>query len=274
MTRRQDLHPLIHLIYTAGAIVLTLLLKHPACAFLSFAAAFALSVRAAGKKALLFDLFMIPFPLLWTVCYAAFHHFGVTPLAVNRVGNSITLESVLCGLIMGLQIAAVMIELVYFFTVFSTDKVVYLFGRLSPRLSLYLSILFRLIPDTVRTSGRYVAARKGIGKGRRYVLSATVTQMLDAHARTAMSMRARGYGLSGRTAYALFPFEMPERIRTLLLSVLIIICVSAHALGFAHAVYNPQISVAPPSLSLAAFLTLYGLFLLSPELLNMRKGSA
>ena len=86
--RFRDYHPAIHLIYFAGAIAGTILFDHPVLVVISWAAAFACSVLFAGKKAFVFDLILLPLAGLWTLWYASFHHFGVTALGTNSVGNS------------------------------------------------------------------------------------------------------------------------------------------------------------------------------------------
>ena len=51
------------------------------------------------------------------------------------------------------------------YSVFSSDKVVYLFGKASPRLSLFLAILLRMVPRIKGEAKRIHTARRGLGKG-------------------------------------------------------------------------------------------------------------
>ena len=62
------------------------------------------------------------------------------------MGNEITLESLLYGLMLGGTIAAVLMWLSCLHTVFTADKTVYLAGRIAPKLALFLAILLRLVP--------------------------------------------------------------------------------------------------------------------------------
>ncbi len=97
--------------------------------------------------------------------YSSYHHFGVTVLKQNFIGNNLTVESFVYGMVTGLRAAAVCMWLSCLFRVVSSDKVLYLFGRVSPRLSLFLTILLRFIPRIGRETRKINLAQKGIGRG-------------------------------------------------------------------------------------------------------------
>ena len=65
----------------------------------------------------------------------------------------------------GLRFATLCMWLEAIFRVVTSDKVVYLFGRVSPRLSLFLTILLRFIPRVGREARKINLAQKGIGRG-------------------------------------------------------------------------------------------------------------
>ena len=99
-------HPVINLIYFATALAGIILFRHPVFLAISFAASFAWSVKLRGKRGLVFDLCLIPMVLLYAGIYASYNHFGVTDLAANFIGNEITLESIVYGLVLGTTAAA------------------------------------------------------------------------------------------------------------------------------------------------------------------------
>ena len=85
----------------------------------------------------------------------------MTVIGENFTGNHITLESVLCGLDISVRAAAAVMFFSCVLAVVSSDKIVYLFGRISPRLSLFLSILLRTAPRL-----RQYARRVSLAQGR------------------------------------------------------------------------------------------------------------
>ena len=101
-----------------------------------------------------FGLCLVPLVVALGLFYSSYHHFGVTNLRQNFIGNQITLESLVYGLALGCTLAGVAMWMSCVYAVFSADKVVYLLGRVSPRLSLFLSLLLRLVPEM------WVQARK------------------------------------------------------------------------------------------------------------------
>lgn len=64
-----------------------------------------------------------------------------------------------------MTVGAVIIFLSCFLTIFSSDKVVYVFGRISPKLSLFLSVILRTVPRVKKYAGKINVAQKGVGRG-------------------------------------------------------------------------------------------------------------
>ena len=132
--------------------------------FCSGTAAFLYSVKLNGLRGLIFDMCLIPFIAGYdSAVYSYYNHFGVTNLRQNFIGNNITLEAVVYGIEIGITAASVIMMLSCLFAVFSSDKVVYLFGRVSPKLSLFLSIILRTVPRVKKKSRTVDTAQKGIG---------------------------------------------------------------------------------------------------------------
>lgn len=148
-----------------------------------------------------------------------FNHYGVTMLYyVKSSGNWITLEALVYGVVLG----AVMFVVIQWFScynkVMTTDKFIYLFGRIIPALSLILSMALRFVPRftaqlKVIRSGQKAMGRD-VSEGSLFarirhglnMLSILVTWALENAIETSDSMRSRGYGLKGRTAFSHLPF--------------------------------------------------------------------
>ena len=141
-------HPAVNFIFFAAAIYGAVSFKHPVFLAIAYVCAFVYSIKRCGKRAVIFSLCLLPLILAFALYYSSYHHFGVTVLRQNFIGNNLTVESFVYGLVIGLRFATLCMWLEAIFRVVTSDKVVYLFGRVSPRLSLFLTILLRFIPQS------------------------------------------------------------------------------------------------------------------------------
>lgn len=105
--RFDSYHPVINLIYFVSAIACTIWFHHPVFLGISYVCAFVYSVKLNGKRAVIFNLCLIPLIFLYAAWYSYYNHFGVTNLRQNFIGNQITLESVVYGIVRGTTVAAV-----------------------------------------------------------------------------------------------------------------------------------------------------------------------
>ena len=181
----------------------------------------------------------------------------MTVLKQNFIGNNLTVESFVYGMVTGLRAAAVCMWLSCLFRVVSSDKVLYLFGRVSPRLSLFLTILLRFIPRIGREARKINLAQKGIGRGsnqgnvfRRLVnclriFSMLITWMISALALESDSMRSRGSLLRGRTAFSIYRFDNRDRAFVITLFTCITLTAMGVILGASKMWYNPRIIWRP-----------------------------
>lgn len=217
-------HPLVTMLYFLLVLAITMLFLHPVALGISFLCAFAYAVHQNGKKALRFSLvFMLPMLVLTAMLNPLFNHQGATILGYLWNGNPLTLESIACGAAAALMLAAVVSWFSCFNTVMTADKLVYLFGRLAPGLSLILAMALRFVPRfgaQIRTIaaarqslGRPVSAGSLLNRARHglQLISILITWALENAVETAASMRGRGYGLPGRTAFSFFRFDRRDR---------------------------------------------------------------
>lgn len=142
----ESCHPAVNFLFFAAVIYGSVAFQHPVFLAISCLCAFAFSMKRNGKRAVIFNLCLLPLVVCFALYYSSYHHFGVTVLKQNFIGNNLTVESFVYGMVTGLRAAAVCMWLSCLFRVVSSDKVLYLFGRVSPRLSLFLTILLRFIP--------------------------------------------------------------------------------------------------------------------------------
>ena len=104
--RFDSYHPTINLIYFVAAFAMVIAFRHPAYLLISYVAIFLYSLKLRGKRALVLDLALIPLIAVYAFIYSSYHHFGVTNLGQNFIGNQITLESVVYGCAIGVRIAS------------------------------------------------------------------------------------------------------------------------------------------------------------------------
>lgn len=213
-------HPIVNLIYFCFVIAFTMIFMHPVCLAISFAASLVYSVHLNGAKQIKFDLkYMLPLMLVTAAINPAFNHSGVTILTYLPSGNPLTLESIVYGFAASLML----INAVNWFScwnkVMTTDKITYLFGRIIPSLSLIFSMTMRFVPRFGGQLKKVTNAQKCIGRGINKgtlkqrlkngvtIMSIMVTWSLENAVETADSMKGRGYGLKGRTAFSIFNFD-------------------------------------------------------------------
>lgn len=272
----EQCHPAVNLIYFAAVLVGTLTFQHPVYLAISFLSAFMYSVKRNGRKAVVFNLCLVPFVAAFALYYSSFHHFGITILRQNFIGNPITLESLVYGFVLGLTAASVMIWMSCVFSVFSTDKVVYLFGRISPRLSLLLAILLRMVPRCKQEAGRVHKAQRGIGRGIHQgnilqrirntlcIFSMLITWVIDSLTIASESMRSRGSSLRGRTAFSIYRFDNRDRSYVIAQFTCLTVMLMAVLLGQTDMVYDPRILWKPITPMSWLFYAGYAVFCLMP----------
>ena len=130
-------HPLVNFIYFALVLLFGMFFMHPVCLFISLACAWIYAVYLRGGKAVRDGLrYMLPMFILAAVVNPAFNHEGATILGYLPSGNPITLESIWYGLAAAAMIVAVITWFTCFNSVITSDKFIYLFGRIIPALSL------------------------------------------------------------------------------------------------------------------------------------------
>lgn len=273
-------HPAIHAIYFAAVVLCGICFRQPVYLALSFCCAMCCLTKLRGRRGLLFSLALLPFAALFSLWYGGYHHFGVTVLRQNVIGNAITLESLLCGLTIGVTAAAVLVWLGCVHAVFTADKVVYLFGRLSPRLSLFLSLLLRLVPRTKAQARQINNARRGLGLGsdqghllRRLchcasLCSILITWLTESLVTSSQSMQCRGSTLRGRTAFSLYRFDHRDRALVVALFTCLSALLAAFLLDQTAILFDPSVILTPITPLSCLFYAVYAVFCLLPVILQ------
>ena len=275
-------HPLVNLIFFVLAPGFSLFFPHPLFLAASLTGALVCAVQTNGGAAVRRSVrWLVPAALLAAAVNLAFNHEGATILLYLPSGNPLTLESAAYGLAAAVLIAAAMLWFSCWNAVMTPDKLMYLFGRAAPSLSLMLSMTLRFVPRFQARFRETAQARRGMGlgtEGRRLrrlregaaVFSAVVTWSLESAAETADSMKSRGYGLPGRTAFSLFRFDRRDRRLLVLLSVCGAYVFFGWAAGGVSWRYYPTLRGALTPFSVSVSLV-YLALCLTPAFLNWRE---
>ena len=280
--RFQSYHPALTLLFFAAAVFCALTWTHPALIAVSLVGASSYAISLAKGRGFRWVIGCLVFAVLWAIWFATYNHFGVTVLGETPIGNAITLEAVAFGADEGLRLCAAILWLFCAVQVFTADKVVYLLGRISPRLSLMCAVALRSAPMTASQSHAIASAQSGIGHGPRQSeglfaaarhfagrISTLITWCIDRALIMSDSMRARGSLLPRRSAYSLYRFDLRDRGMFLALVGLIALCTMGAYFGVTAIQLNPIIVWPEPSALFAVTCAGYLVFCLLPTALDL-----
>jgi len=277
-------HPVINFGYFVAVLLFSMFILHPVFLLVSLFAAFVYSGILKGwLKALKSALLCLPVIIIVMLINPLFNHYGVTILFYLNNGNPITMESIVYGIFMGITLITVFIWFSCYSKVMTSDKFIFLFGRIIPALSLILSMVLRFVP-------KFIAEIKVISNGQKCIgrdlsngsiferarhgvtiLSIMITWALENAIETADSMKARGYGLKGRTAFSIYRFDRRDAVASVVMLAVLACVIAGVYHGFAFAQYNPQIKMSGlQPLSLGSFFTylFYFIFCMMPVIID------
>lgn len=265
----EGYHPVILFVYFIAMIFITMFTTHPIMLGISFLCGIAFCGMLTGLKKLLTSLaYSIPMLLIIAVTNPLFSHNGETILFFLN-DNPVTLEAVLYGLDIAVMIIAVFYWFKCYHAVMTSDKFIYLFGRVIPKLSLLLSMVLNFIPKFKRHFKEIDQSQKALGiytsksyvdkiRSKMRVLSILLTWSLENSVETADSMRARGYGLKGRTSYSIFKWTVRDTVVAVLVFGLAAMICFLMSLGYSDYWFYPTFKVF--DWSILAILLYVGLF--------------
>ncbi|SJZ37662.1 energy-coupling factor transport system permease protein [Pilibacter termitis] len=277
-------NPIVTLFFFVITLTMTLWILHPLGVFLSLAMAFLyLSSLQGIRKVLKKSAFLLPVVFVAILINPLFSHAGTTILWYFPNGNPLTLESILYGLYTGGMLLAVMLWFGCFHQIMTTDKFVYLFGKITPSLSLLLSMSLRFIPRFIAQLKEITVAQKSIGveitignvrnrmKNMVKIVSVLITWSLENAIDTADSMKSRGYGVGKRTSFHIFEIEQRDKFCLLLLSGLLVYSILNIVMNVFYFRYFPMLQVGVFNVKSTFGWFGYGCLLGFPLLLNLQE---
>ena len=279
-----DFHPFNNFLYFALVIGFSLALNHPLAQGIALVCAMVYVISIDGKKSVLFLLkYCLPMVLLTAFINPAFNHEGTTILLYFSNGNPLTLESVLYGFSAGAMLVTLLLWFASFNRVMTSDKFIYLFGKVIPALSLVLSMSLRFVPKFKAQMSTVTEAQRSIGrdvssgslwsrtKTAILIFSIMITWALENAIETADSMKSRGYGLKGRSAFFIYRFDERDKYTCIWFSfcgAFLLVGTMLMAFGFR---YFPNIRYAPLDMTTIPFYGVYFALCITPVILNWKE---
>ena len=277
-------NPITNFIFFMGAIIMTMFFMHPVFALCSLICAlvfyFTLK-RTKGFKSLKFS---IPLLVILTVINPLFNTQG-KHIIFRIFGRPYTIEALLYGFTLALVVVAVFYWFGCFNVVLTSDKFIYLFGRITPSISLILSMIFRLIPDFQRKTTQLYNARASIGmagdsssskkekiRNGAVILGTLTSWALENGIMAADSMRSRGYGSGRRTSFAIYKFDVRNIILILAFVIFGGLTIVCAAMGGTEAEFTPTLNIAWfGNIWTITGIIVYAVYLILPTLLNVKE---
>lgn len=277
-------HPSLNFLYYALVLLFSMCLMHPVYLAISLTGALAYAVSLNGRKAVRFAVVgLLPMAVAAATVNPAFNHEGVTILTYLPSGNPLTLESMLYGVAAAVMLASVVLWFSSYNEIMTSDKFVYLFGRVIPALSLVLSMTLRFVPKFKAQMCLVAEAQMCVGRDTKNgsvlrrvgnatkIFSIMVTWSLENAIETADSMRARGYGLPARTAFSIYRFDTRDRALLVWLSFCGAYLLAGWLAGGMAFRYYPSVKAAPLTPITGSFALVYLALVLTPVILELRE---
>lgn len=252
-------HPLVNVLFFISIIAFGMLLKHPVYLVISFISSTAYYLKLSGKdgRKTVFR-FLLPMLLFVVIINSFFNHYGVTTLFILPSGNNFTFEALVMGIVSGITVVSV---IQWFFCcneVVTEDKFMHIFGRILPKGALVVSMILRFVPLYRRRYKEISQARKCMGlngtdsfickmKNTFKNIGILVSWSFENAIETADSMKARGYGLKGRTYYSRFQWHTGDTLALILLVLFDALIIFGLVSNSTYCIYNPYVIINQPS---------------------------
>lgn len=282
----SQMHPIVNLVFFVFVIGLSMFMLNPVCLTISLFCAFLNAVYLNGKKSVRLSLlYLLPTTILISVINPVFNHDGVTIITYFPWNNPLTFESIIYGIATAALLSSVVLWFSCFNKVMTSEKFIYIFGRIIPSLSLILSMTLRFVPRFIAQFNTVRNAQKCIGRDisngsvlRRLknaikITSIMISWALESAIETADSMKCRGHGLKGRTAFSLYHFNKRDAAVLTVIAIIGTLAVVMSVSGIAKFRYFPSIKSNVLNITSLIYYILYASLMMIPLLINVGEGA-
>ncbi len=218
----EDLNPIAVSVYFLTVTLISMFTMDVFLIAISFFGALAYFFVRNGLSNPKGHLFPVLIFLVTALINPFVSHNGATVLFVLN-NNPVTLEAFLYGLVMATMLTGVLYWFKIFSDIMTSDKLIYVFGALSPKIALMLSLSLRYVPYFKTQVRKVKNAQTALGlykednvidriKGAMRIFSVMVTWVLENGIVTADSMTARGYGIGRRSRFSIFSWKSWDKL--------------------------------------------------------------
>lgn len=275
-------HPIVNFIYFAIVIFISMFSMNPIYLGLTYIAAFIFSVLLKGVRAIKFNLgFTIPVILIMTIINTLSTHNGATVFFYLN-NNAITKEALLYGIASSIMLSSIIIWFSCYNEILTSDKLIYLFGRIVPVVALTISMSLRFIPllknrfreinQGQKCMGRDISSGSIIFRIRLLLkeISILIAWSLEESIETSNSMEARGYGIKGRTSFHLYYFEKRDLINLMIIILFGTLSIYGCMIGINDIYYYPIIIFPKMNLTSIVLIVAYLVLLIIPIVIEVK----
>lgn len=277
-----SMHPVVLFLYYISVIFMTMFMMHPAILILSLLGALLFFFMLEPTKQFFRDFgFYILVFILIAVTNPLFVHRGETILFFLN-DNPVTKEAFIYGVVIAAMLVAIIFWSKSYTLLMTSDKFIYLFGRVIPKLSLIISMALRFIPlfktqmkkinNTQKTLGVYTSKSfvDRILSGIR-VFNSLLTWSLENSISQADAMKSRGYGLKGRTNFSLFKWSSRDYRLLIVIASIFIIVMYLNIKGVYTFNYYPVVSNFEFSIKHSFELSIVLMLMILPTLVEIKE---
>lgn len=245
-------HPIVSFSYFVVVIGTSMLYMNPVFQVISLIGALSYLIILDRYKTLKLIKFIFVMVLVIAIINMIFVNRGSTVLFYLR-SNPVTLESLFYGFVSGLMLGSVMVWFSCYNEIITSDKFLYIFGKITPTIALIVSMTLRLIPKLIEQTKIIANSQKTLGldynegnislkiKSCMRILSILVTWALEDAVQTADSMKARGYGIKKRTSFQIFEFINRDMIMLVYILISGMFLLAGYMNGYGQLIFYPTI---------------------------------
>ncbi|MBP1587255.1 MAG: energy-coupling factor transporter transmembrane protein EcfT [Clostridia bacterium] len=243
-------------------------------------ALFTLSLYGRGfRDVMKYSAMAVAASLFAAVINCIVSHNGKTVLF--KIGRlPYTMEAVICGLSLGMMISATALWCLILSEELQSGDIVYLFGRVLPKVAVLIMITLRYIPEIIRKYNEIFESQRMMGlfdknklRKKIAVVSAvfmsTTERSLEDALDASLAMKGKGFGLPGRKYAFRRGFKLVDITVLLITLVLAGFAIYGIAYGDVGFQYYPTIKMTwMYEYSIVAY-TVCGMILLLPAAVNV-----
>ena len=283
MDEFSRLHPIVNFIYFVAIIGFTMFFMHPIFLGISLISAIIYVAYLQGLDGIKNNLSMSIYIIVMVVLVNMLISSNGETILFYIANKSISLESIYYSVASSVMFITVFMWFSCYNKIMTSDKFIYLFGKRFPSLSLIISMVFRLIPNFKIQTKKIKDAQKAMGrnfdegtvlekiKNGIKLISILVTWALENSIETVDSMKARGYGLDGRSNFSIYKFEKRDKIYLSILLLLLGIIISGVFYGENYIDYFPSFIMRDRNLYSYVIYITYGILGVFPIIINVQR---